>query len=346
MGTMAGNVMLSRACYRSWTMRASYLSQDRCELQFAVKKLARRMQQASGKNMQALKRLVRFLKGSPRCLVVYDSPTPSKGGEGQAAPPKRDRRKEHHPLASSPFFGWCLLPFFTSFGCGCISTLLCWMVLLGLLLLLSGAVFSPLFCWVVLPSFSSYGWSCFSPLLYPKKRHWKFHIQIAAGRFRHLTSSHEDSMWTRRAVIPRFCNSPTATNGLVTSATSKLTFTNPPSPFSYFFIFWPPDAVRSVARLERLDIGTSGAYPSGQTETAAPLSTTTRSIDPTVSSWSSRLRIQSSNSITLVVMASPRAPQPPLAFALALDVHRRLACQCVAGHDDASDLLLKGERHA
>ena len=55
-----------RACYRPWTMRASHLSQDRCELQFAVKELARRMQ------MQALKRLVRFLKGSPRCLVVYN----------------------------------------------------------------------------------------------------------------------------------------------------------------------------------------------------------------------------------------------------------------------------------
>ena len=61
----------SRACYRSWTMRASYLIQDRCELQFAVKELARRMQQPSAKNMQALERLVRFLKGSPRCLVVY-----------------------------------------------------------------------------------------------------------------------------------------------------------------------------------------------------------------------------------------------------------------------------------
>ena len=33
-----------RAYYRSWTMRASYLSQDRCELQFAVKELSRRMQ--------------------------------------------------------------------------------------------------------------------------------------------------------------------------------------------------------------------------------------------------------------------------------------------------------------
>ena len=62
----------NRACYRSWTMRASYLSQDRCELQFAVKEFARRMQQPNTKNMQALKRLVRFLKGSPRCLVVYN----------------------------------------------------------------------------------------------------------------------------------------------------------------------------------------------------------------------------------------------------------------------------------
>ena len=47
-----------RACYRPWTMRASYLSQDRCELQFAVKELAKRMQQPNTKNMQALKRLV------------------------------------------------------------------------------------------------------------------------------------------------------------------------------------------------------------------------------------------------------------------------------------------------
>ena len=49
-----------RACYRSWTMRASYPSQHRCELQFAVKELARRMQQPNTKNMQALERLVRF----------------------------------------------------------------------------------------------------------------------------------------------------------------------------------------------------------------------------------------------------------------------------------------------
>ena len=52
-------------------MRASYFSQHRRELQFAVKELARRMQQPNTKNMQASERLVRFLKGSPRCMVVY-----------------------------------------------------------------------------------------------------------------------------------------------------------------------------------------------------------------------------------------------------------------------------------
>ena len=36
-----------------------------------MKELARLMQQPNAKNMQALKRLVRFLKGSPQCLVVH-----------------------------------------------------------------------------------------------------------------------------------------------------------------------------------------------------------------------------------------------------------------------------------
>ena len=59
------------ACHRSWTLRTSYLCLDRYVLHFAVKELARRMQQPNVKNMQAPKRLVRFLKGSPRCLVVH-----------------------------------------------------------------------------------------------------------------------------------------------------------------------------------------------------------------------------------------------------------------------------------
>ena len=57
-----------RACYRSWTMWASYLSQDRCELRFAVKELARRMQQANTKNMQALEALGAIPEGKPEML--------------------------------------------------------------------------------------------------------------------------------------------------------------------------------------------------------------------------------------------------------------------------------------
>ena len=60
-----------RACYRSWTTRARCLSQDRCELQCAVKELARRMQQPDTKNLQGLERLVRFLEGCPKFLIVY-----------------------------------------------------------------------------------------------------------------------------------------------------------------------------------------------------------------------------------------------------------------------------------
>ena len=58
-----------RACHRSWTVGQLSQSRQVCELQFAVQELARRMQQPNTKNMQALKRLVRFLKGSRRCLV-------------------------------------------------------------------------------------------------------------------------------------------------------------------------------------------------------------------------------------------------------------------------------------
>ena len=39
----------SRACYLSWAMLASCLSQDRCALQSAVNELARRMQQPNTK---------------------------------------------------------------------------------------------------------------------------------------------------------------------------------------------------------------------------------------------------------------------------------------------------------
>ena len=58
------------ACYWSWTMRVSDIRRVRCELQFAVKELARRMQKPDAKNLQALKRVVRLLTKSPRCPIV------------------------------------------------------------------------------------------------------------------------------------------------------------------------------------------------------------------------------------------------------------------------------------
>ena len=57
-----------RVCYRSWTMRASYLSQDRCELQFAVKEFARRMQQPNTKNMQDPQTSGAILEGKSEML--------------------------------------------------------------------------------------------------------------------------------------------------------------------------------------------------------------------------------------------------------------------------------------
>ena len=60
-----------RSNYRSWTMRASYLGLDRPEIQFTCKELARHMQGPRQSNLKALKRLVRFLKGQPRCILTY-----------------------------------------------------------------------------------------------------------------------------------------------------------------------------------------------------------------------------------------------------------------------------------
>ena len=96
-----------RACYRSWTMRASYRSQDRCELQFAVKELARRMQQPNTKNMQALKRLVRFLKGSPRCLSCTTDKLNSQSWTSSQTATGRSTSSSYvmlggHLLAASP----------------------------------------------------------------------------------------------------------------------------------------------------------------------------------------------------------------------------------------------------
>ena len=59
--------------YKSIVARANYLSIDRPDIQFAVKKLATAMSSPTNRNWQELKRLGRYLlKGKPRLVIKYD----------------------------------------------------------------------------------------------------------------------------------------------------------------------------------------------------------------------------------------------------------------------------------
>ena len=53
-------------------MRASYLSQDRIDILEAVKCLARHMAKPREASLVQAKRLARYLKGKPRCVLVYN----------------------------------------------------------------------------------------------------------------------------------------------------------------------------------------------------------------------------------------------------------------------------------
>ena len=64
------NVLQTRK-YRSVVMRAAYFSQDRPDLSYSTKELARDMQKPTEQSMTNLKRLGRYLKKRPRlCAVV------------------------------------------------------------------------------------------------------------------------------------------------------------------------------------------------------------------------------------------------------------------------------------
>ena len=58
--------------YRSLTMRAAYLGQDRADIQVAVKELARNMKEPTEQNMGDLKRLARYLKLRPRVVQYFE----------------------------------------------------------------------------------------------------------------------------------------------------------------------------------------------------------------------------------------------------------------------------------
>jgi hypothetical protein len=63
--------------YRSFAARANYLALDRPDLGFAAKELCRRMRRPGRADLEALRRLARYLLDSPR--VVYDFPWGSTG---------------------------------------------------------------------------------------------------------------------------------------------------------------------------------------------------------------------------------------------------------------------------
>ena len=61
----------NRTKYRSVTMRMAYLAQDRPDLQYTCKELARKMQSPNEDDMTALKRAVRYVIGVPRVVVRF-----------------------------------------------------------------------------------------------------------------------------------------------------------------------------------------------------------------------------------------------------------------------------------
>ena len=56
---------------RSMAMRAAYLAQDRPDIQYAVKELARCMSAPTGLEWQSLERLGRYLAYRPRLVLIY-----------------------------------------------------------------------------------------------------------------------------------------------------------------------------------------------------------------------------------------------------------------------------------
>ena len=58
--------------YRSLAATGNFLAQDRVDVQFAVKEIARRASDPGEADWQKLKRLALYLKGKPRAVVKYD----------------------------------------------------------------------------------------------------------------------------------------------------------------------------------------------------------------------------------------------------------------------------------
>lgn len=62
--------------YKSIVARGNYMSTDRPDIQFVVKKLATHMSKPTNRNRQELKVLGRYLKSKPRPLMKYEWQNP------------------------------------------------------------------------------------------------------------------------------------------------------------------------------------------------------------------------------------------------------------------------------
>ena len=58
--------------YRQITARCNFLAQDRCDIQYAVKVLAKAMSAPKASDLERLKRLARYLKGRPRYVMHFE----------------------------------------------------------------------------------------------------------------------------------------------------------------------------------------------------------------------------------------------------------------------------------
>ena len=68
--------------FRGLVARGNYVGQDRSDIKYAVKELSRRMAKPRYRDVEALKRLARYLVGKPRMINRFDRQEMPKGIEG------------------------------------------------------------------------------------------------------------------------------------------------------------------------------------------------------------------------------------------------------------------------
>ena len=64
--------------YRATVARAVYLTQDRTDIGFATKELARRMSKPRMKDWASLKIMARYLIGRERSIIIYNYQAPQQ----------------------------------------------------------------------------------------------------------------------------------------------------------------------------------------------------------------------------------------------------------------------------